>query len=371
MRIHVHAKSLIAALLVLVLVGCSRPPDVIGVNNPEFPVSSVSNLTKHRIYIMSTRGASDVVGAFYSSVRAPELGLASVDATVPPNHVTGVLERPEKLPPDPRTEFTIINPSVYENDTAFVASIDRELAKRKPGNRKLLFFVHGFNNTASEATLRLAQFVEDTGFEGVPILFTWASAAKGSAYVYDLNSALVARSKLDRMARILNKTRAEKIDIFAHSMGTFLTMEGLVKAQQSGRLVNAHKIDHIVLASPDIDIDLFQTQIAELPPSIVEKMFLLISKDDAALRVSRRIAGGVPRVGAADAAELEKFGVTVIDLGAVDDSNSGSHSKFAGSPEVVQLIGAGLNSNRRFGESGRTRPLEDILAGAPIQIFRN
>jgi esterase/lipase superfamily enzyme len=99
-------------------------------------------------------------------------------------------------------------------------------------------------------------------------------------------------------------------------------------------------------------------------------MFLLVSENDSALRFSRRIAGGVPRVGAADTAELEALGVTVIDLTEVEDSSSGSHSKFAGSPEVVQLIGAGLNYAGRFGETNAPG-LQELLAGAPIRILRN
>jgi esterase/lipase superfamily enzyme len=320
---------------------------------------------------MSTRGASDVSGVFYSSERAPELGLASVDATVPPTHVTGALERPKKLPPDPRTEFTVVNPTVYDNEAAFIAEINRELLKRPPGKRDILIFIHGFNNTTSDATLRLAQFVEDTDFSGVPVLFTWASAAKGSEYVYDLNSALIARSQIGKLTTILNKTRAESVDIFAHSMGTFLTMEGLVRQQAIGRLDKGITIDHIVLAAPDIDLNLFETQLAELPPSIVKKMYLLISKDDFALRFSRQIAGGVQRVGAADTAKLERFGVTVIDLSSIEDSSSGSHSKFAGSPEVVQVIGAGMNSSRRFGEPGSSNTLEEFLANIPITVVRN
>ena len=371
MRKQICREPLIAALLLAVVVGCAPAPQIIGISNPEISIDSVAELSKHRVFIMSTRGASEVAGAFYSSVRAPELGLASVDATVPPNHVTGVLERPKKLPPDPRNEFTVITPVVYRNDASFVAEVNRELGKRKPEDRELLLFIHGFNNTASDAVLRLSQFVEDTDFKGVPVLFTWASAARGSRYVYDLNSALVARHQLNNIATILGKTSAKRVTIFAHSMGTFLAMEGLVKQHEAGRLGKNNRIENIILASPDIDIDLFRTQIAELPPSIIEKMYLLISKDDAALRFSRRIAGGVPRVGAADAVQLEQLGVTVIDLGQVEDSSSGSHSKFAGSPEVVQLIGAGLNSNRGFGETGRSTSFNELLANTPITIIRN
>jgi hypothetical protein len=46
---------------------------------------------------------------------------------VPPNHVTGSLERPLRLPPDPRTEFAVVEPVVYRDAESFIAEIDREL----------------------------------------------------------------------------------------------------------------------------------------------------------------------------------------------------------------------------------------------------
>jgi esterase/lipase superfamily enzyme len=355
-------------LLLPALSGCNRPPDLIGVDNPEVPAESLADVSRHRIFITTTRQASEVVGVFFSGERAPDLGLSSVDVTVPPNHVVGQLERPTSLPPDPRTQFAVVDPVVYRSSASFVAEVNRELAKRPPGDRKILLFIHGFNNTTSDAVLRLSQFVEDTGYKGVPVLFTWASAARAPRYVYDLNSALVARSMIDDMAAVLAKTNAQEVNIFAHSMGAFLTMEGFSAAAQRGNLSSKTRISTIMLASPDIDIDLFRTQLAVLPESYVKKIYVLASADDAALRFSRRIAGGVPRVGAADAVELEKLGITVIDLSQVADSSSGSHSKFAGSPEVVRLIGAGLNSAGRFGNTP-TPALTKLLSGVPIKIL--
>ena len=368
LRRTLSRSGLLLALIVPVLNGCGRAPELVGIDNPDTPAESVPDVSRHRIFITTTRKASEVTGVFFSGERAPDLGLASVDVTVPPIHVVGQLERPRHLPPNPATEFAVVDPIVYRNDASFVAEVNRELAKRAPGDRKLLLFVHGFNNTTSDAILRLAQFVEDTNYDGVPVLFTWASAAKAPRYVYDLNSALVARSMVDDMAAVLSSTNATDVDVFAHSMGAFLTMEGLVDASREGRLNRRLNISNIMLASPDIDIDLFRTQIAQLPPAFVKKIYLLISADDAALKFSRRIAGGVPRVGAADARELEALGVTVIDLSQIADSNSGSHSKFAGSPEVVKLIGAGLNSAGRFGETP-TPALTKLLSGVPITIF--
>ncbi len=363
-------RNLGISAFALVLAGCSAPLQLVGIDNPDVPAASVPDVTRHRIFITTTREASDLAGVFYGEGRAPDLGLASVHVTIPPTHVLGQLERPARLPPDPRTEFAIINPAVYKTDAAFVAEINRALASRPRGERQLLLFVHGYNTSTTDAILRLGQFVEDTDYQGVPVLITWASAAKLSRYVYDLNSALIARNQLIDIADILKGTRAESVDIFAHSMGTFLTMEGLVNAQQLDRLSKSVPIDNIMLAAPDIDIDLFRTQIAVLPPAIREKMYILISDDDSALRFSSRIAGGIPRVGAADALELEPLGVTVIDLSAIEDTTSTSHNKFASSPEVVQLVGEGLNDASTFGGDG-PGTLTEFLAGAPIRIFGN
>ncbi|MGI1660854.1 alpha/beta hydrolase [Palleronia sp. KMU-117] len=357
-----------ASALVVLVAACGRPPEIIGIENREVPVEAIADLDRHRVFMVTTREASSEVGALYGPDRSADLGLASVDVTVPPTHVVGELERPDRLPPDPRTEFAIVQPAAYATDAAFVAAIDRELAKRPRGKRTLLLFIHGYNTSTTDAILRLGQFVEDTGFEGVPVLFSWASAARTPLYVYDLNSALVARSRIKDLTRLLGATKNESVDVFAHSMGTFLTMEGLVDAQLSGTLGTQGVVETVILASPDIDIDLFRTQIAQLPRPFVERMYLLISQDDYALRLSRRIAGGVPRVGAADAAELENLGVTVIDLSEIDDTNAGSHSKFAGSPEVVQLIGAGLNGAGRFDE-GMELSLDQVFLGVPIRIF--
>lgn len=366
-----HPFQAVLLALALLAAGCSRPPDLVGIDNPEMPVDGVAGARQHRMFIMTTREASEVVGALFSAERAPDLGLASVDVSVPPSHVTGELERAKRLPPDPRKEFAVVDPLIYASDAAFLSQLNAELAKRPRGQREILLFVHGYNTTTSDAILRLGQFVEDTGFTGVPVLFTWASAAKTPRYVYDLNSALVARSQLKELSDILAKSRADRVSILAHSMGTFLTMEGLVDAQMSGRLGKRNRIDTVMLASPDIDIDLFRTQVLTLPPEFRRKIYILASQDDYALRVSRIIAGGVPRVGASDAEALEGLGVTVIDLTQIEDSAAGSHGKFAGSPEVVQLIARGLNASPGIGGAAQGPGLDRLLANVPIRIFGN
>ena len=127
-------QALFGAVSMLALAGCQRPPDVIGVDNPETPVSQVKQGREHIVFIASTRQSSDVVGAFYGSARAPELSLASVDVHIPPNHQRGYLEVPKQLPPDPLTEFAIVAPALYETGDAYISAINRERSALEDGS---------------------------------------------------------------------------------------------------------------------------------------------------------------------------------------------------------------------------------------------
>jgi len=358
-----------AGLGLALLVSCAAPPPLIGIDNAAVPVRSVAGATLHKVFIATTREDSEVVGALFSELRADELGFASVTVSVPPTHEIGVLERPKSLPPDPHTEFAVIDPTIYTRDRAFIAGLNRELAQRPPQHREILFFVHGYNTTASTAILRTAQFVQDTGFQGVPVLFTWASGGRIRDYVYDLNSALIARPRLLEAGDVVSRSIATGYYVFAHSMGGFLTMEGIVDAVRSGTFdPNAESLRGIVLASPDIDMDLFQTHVAQIGP-LKDDIFVLLSREDYALRVSRWLAGRVPRVGAADANALGRLGVTAIDLTAIKDSRSTSHDKFVGSPAIVQLIGNGLNALPEY--SGSETTLQQLVGTLPIRIVRS
>ena len=362
-------EPLILLLVSFILAGCTKPPDLIGIDNPKVPVASVAGAPEHKIYIATSRSASVVEGEFYSDQRSEELGLAVVTVSVPPNREPGTIERPMRLPPDAHREFAIVNPKRFAGGRDFVQSLNAELSSRAVGNQGILLFVHGFNNTLTDSVLRVAQFVEDSGFEGVPVVFSWASAARVSRYAYDLNSVLAARPKLEETSSYLIQSNATGFDVFAHSMGTMLVTEVMVQADLQGSLNSTGKLQTVTFAAPDIDVDVFRSQLGQIDELPVSP-YVLISSDDRALKFSRRVAGGVDRVGAADVSELEGLGLTVIDLSDIDDSNSGSHSKFAGSPEVVQLVGRTL-SVHGYSDSHRAI-LGDALTIVPdtIEIFR-
>lgn len=345
------------------LVACSGPPDaIVGLSEP-----ATVGLTSHEIFVMTTRAAVAEPAIMYGAARSQGINLGRITVTVPPGHLPGRLERAHSVPPDPRESFTLVDPRKYESTRSFVADVNRALRSRAPRDRSVLAFVHGYNTSYTSAVLRMGQFVEDTGFRGVPVLFTWASAGKLLDYVYDLNSALSARDDLIASSDILLTTDLRKLDIVAHSMGNLLTVEAMHQAQLQGRFNSSGKLDTIILASADIDEDVFRGQMEDFDPDD-RTFYVLISEDDKALATSRLLGGGVNRVGDANAEVLAALGVTVIDMSAVSDQSSVHHTKFADSPEVVRLIGASISAGGTLETSADAPGIVDNLTAGVLRL---
>ncbi|WP_185968418.1 alpha/beta hydrolase [Paracoccus sp. M683] len=194
-------------------------------------------------------------------------------------------------------------------------------------------FVHGYNTSYQEAVFRLAQLSAETDRQAVPILFSWPSQGDFRGYVADRDSATYARDDLVELLTMLSRSHAKgNITLVGHSMGAWLVMEAVRQLRLQGRddVVNRLQIG---LAAPDIDIDVFRNQVAavgRLSPPIT----VLVSRDDRALAVSSRLAGGKPRLGLASAddpqikAMAERDGVRIIDITSLPSINALNHDRF-------------------------------------------
>lgn len=109
--------------------------------------------------------------------------------------------------------------------------------------------------------------------------------------------------------------------------------------------------------------------------------YVVVSKDDQALRVSKMIAGGKGRLGDDEnVAELAALGATVIDLSDVKTTDSSNHSKFAQlsdvAPQLMAVLAKGVGAKSQSqGDQLENGGLENIvsmpvtLLGAPIEII--
>jgi esterase/lipase superfamily enzyme len=143
-------------------------------------------------------------------------------------------------------------------------------------------------------------------------------------------------------------------------MGSWLAVETLRQAAMKGHVDFNGKLGDVILASPDLDVTVFRTQLDVIGP-LPRPMTVLVSGDDKALGLSTWLAGGVDRAGritAADARVIEgarKYNLRVIDLTAVDDGQGNHHSKYSKSAPVIAAIGMGLNAMCPF---RRLRPAD-------------
>src|SRR5690606_29453861 len=125
-------------------------------------------------------------------------------------------------------------------------------------------FVHGYRTPFDSSVYRAAQIVHDSGYKGTPVLFSWASTGRTVDYIYDNNSATIARDGLERTLRVLQESGAKRVDIVAHSMGNWLTMESLRQLAIGHNKDLSSLLGDVVLASPDIDIDVFKSQLQRI-----------------------------------------------------------------------------------------------------------
>ncbi|MER9948791.1 alpha/beta hydrolase [Mesorhizobium sp. M0047] len=339
----VRSKSYLVVAIALAVTGCAgqNTHDLLNRTAVSVPASDIA--ATHEIFVATTRQrAIKDPRQVYDGDRSLTTSFARVDVTVPKSHQVGAIERAKgSANSAPAKDFTARDVTFYEGAPQFAKAVGADIAMR--GDRALVF-VHGFNNGFDDGIYRLTQIAHDTKYPGTPVLFSWASSAKTTGYLYDRDSANAARDDLEATLRMLAKTKVRSIDIIAHSMGTWLTMEALRQLAITGDRDLGGKLGYVILASPDIDVDVFKKQMIRYGKP--DKPFaILLSGDDRALKLSALISGDKPRVGDyGNAADLASYGVSVVDLSKLKSGDRLNHAKFADNPILVQLLGNRLRA---------------------------
>ena len=373
-----RVRAVFAALII------SAPP-VACASRPETgflsPVAvSAPGATAHTVLVATTRERDPRPGTFFNGERAGSLSYAEFTVSVPPKHVPGQVELAATPPGDPDADFVVRGADYLDGDQAFVQALNAQLMKRPKGSRSVFVFVHGYNTMFAEGLYRVSQVAADSKSTSVPVLFSWASRGKLGDYVYDNNSATAARDSLEHVLRLALASDADHVNILAHSMGNWVTVETLRQIRISGDVPHKNKIGLIILAAPDIDLDVFKSDMSRFPGNH-KPFFIVLSKDDKALGISSFIAGGQSRVGAAaNVQDLTALGATVIDLTDVKADDPTNHDKFAQLAAVAPAlrgvlengVGARPGASRQEAAGsalGSIVTLPVTLLGAPVRII--
>jgi esterase/lipase superfamily enzyme len=362
--------TLFALALVVPLGACASVRGVM------VPVSrTVSGASQVDMLVTTTRKRADPAELF-SGDRGPTATFANITVSIPPANVrqVGEVQWPRQVPGNAATEFVTLKADVIDREAA-LAWFHRSL--RTVPKRQVLIFIHGFNSRFEDAVFRFAQIVQDANAPVVPILFTWPSRGSVLAYGYDRESTAYSRNALESLLKSISRDPAVgEISILAHSMGNSLALETLRQmAIRDGRVTP--KVRNVLLAAPDVDVDLARTAIVDMGPRANRPAFtLFVSQDDRALAVSRRVWGSEARLGAINPdqepyrTQLEQANVTVLDLTKLRAGDALNHGKFAASPEVVQLIGKRLAEGQTVTDSrvGLGDRIIQVTAGAATAL---
>jgi esterase/lipase superfamily enzyme len=241
--------------------------------------------------------------------------------------------------------------------------------------KEVFVYIHGFHNTFDYAAAVTAEFWHFAGRAGVPILYSWPAGAPGllRGYTHDRDSGEFTIPHLKHFLRLIASVpEVERIHVVAHSRGTHvltgalheLVIENLAMDRDPRQTL---KIANVVLASPDIDLEVFfQRFFGEQFFRGAQHVTIYVSKKDNAIDLSEwlqsdRSLGDV---------QLEEFTEDELqmleDVGSYDIVESKVRSSFLGHGYYHSnpAVSADLILVLRYGAKAGSdqRPLKHLTA---------
>lgn len=135
--------------------------------------------------------------------------------------------------------------------------LKREEFADRAAAQDVFLYVHGFNQSFSEAVLRSAQIAHDVGFPGRPAVFTWPS--QSSVNEYGADRTMAGRS-IDALAQVLDDLstaaarKGSRVHLLAHSLGNHLLLNAVARLSRrdppGGK--KEPRFGHVILAAPDV-----------------------------------------------------------------------------------------------------------------------
>jgi len=309
-------------LIAAVVAGCAARPGPEALATVAVPEGS--RLVK--VFVATNRAREAPESNVFSVRKAQTLNFAEFTLAVPENHRDG---RIELVGSSAQTKFVVVDQHALTG-ASFIDRVGRFAGRKR---QDVTVFVHGFNNNFQESLFRLAQVTADSGVDTAQILFAWPSHARVTGYVADKESVTYSR---DYLAALLSGLAADhrigRIRLAGHSMGSWLVVETLRQLRLSGKDGVIRRID-VVLAAPDIDVEVFSQQLTVIGP-LSPPMKILVAKDDRALEVSGFLASSLARVGALDVEDprvkeaVLRARVQVIDISELSSSDGLGHDRF-------------------------------------------
>lgn len=286
--------------------------------------------------------------------------------SLPKSHLIGNVERPRwkwyKLgteKEDAASHFRIKELVPLAQD-AFIAQLKAEADS-------LLLYIHGYNQSFSDAVFKAAQIAYDANFGGAVMTFSWPSAGNLFKYDKDRNSAEFAEPHLAQVLQLLTDQVGKKsVYVVAHSMGNQLLVNALQQAALSKTKLN---LTELVMAAPDVDTNVFKSKVDKIR-AVAGNITMYASSADKALLASGVKSFGT-RLGYVGPDGPNIFtGIETIDVTAVGDDMFGlDHDTFSSSRAVLNDLGHLIRSLTHLKPDMRTPTLKFVPDRANVRYW--
>jgi esterase/lipase superfamily enzyme len=222
---------------------------------------------------------------------------------------------------------------------AIRSSLDSDRADGAP--RDVILFIHGYNQSFSEAGRDAAELALDLPFRGAAIFYAWPSQNSLFHYNWDETRELRAEPFVRALIRdVIDHVGPDHFHIVAHSMGNRAMIAALLDLARE-RPDLARHISSVTLLSPDMDEIAFARATDGELARISERIFLFSNSRDRALALSQNHNGGMP-LGRFSGDPFVAAGLTTIDISAVSHSLT-RHADFEEQAAIMREIAAGMS----------------------------
>ena len=298
---------------------------------------------------------------------------------------------PQKIQPA-KGDAQVVVPLAFQPEDAWWDGL-RDAANLRKG--RVLLYVHGYRETLATTARDAVQIGAMSNFDGPIIHYSWPSQGNLLSYAVDeTNMYWDERNFRNFLTKLARTEWVKEIVVVSHSLGARLVIPAVEYVDRTSTSADSSNISNIILASPDVDREDFERDIAEevLAARRVNndrRVTVYASLSDRALALSRAVHG-YPRLGSPfcfnpfEAQELKakglpqrcfatkskyqtepaKTGFTIIDTTDVSGDRVG-HSDYLRSFAVCKDFAAVVNGARTTQDRVATKDAHVFTLRAP------
>ncbi len=196
-------------------------------------------------------------------------------------------------------EAKLVVPLALQSEAQWWADLETAMTKNEG---RVLVYVHGYRETFVSSSQDSFQIKRLVGFAGPVVQYSWPSQGALFGYLVDETNLYWDERNFRRfLTKLAERTWTKEIVIVSHSMGARIVLPAIEFVDRASANADSSNISNIILASPDVDRQDFERDIAEeiLSARRVNndrRITVYVSQKDRALTLSRRLHG-YPRLG--------------------------------------------------------------------------